>query len=348
MMKLQFVYANTHIAEKYTRKYDLREHLARWKKAWGEEPRPKWVHIFFHTLDTISMNWYLETELQQKTAEWDVLKESFLLTFNFEDRFECIDKSLQEIKDAIFKMPEEPITQVQPEWNTQLRHALECYNVTIQEGKEDPRNISIPESRGQHKVMGPKAEVHDISNPLKDKQVNIGLEAQPKFVNIGDYWDEDIVDKVTKLFLEYQDLFPTKFTDINGIVGDLGVMKITLNPNVKPVKQHPQWLNPKYKEKLHEELDKMLGVEIIETVEESDRDSPMVVHEKKTKGKIQMCVDLIKLNDACVHDPFSTPFADDVLENVGGQEAYLFTDGFSRYHQIKIASKDWSKTTFTT
>jgi hypothetical protein len=25
-----------------------------------------------------------------------------------------------------------------------------------------------------------------------------------------------------------------------------------------------------------------------------------------------------KLNDACLHDPFPTPFTDEVLENVGG------------------------------
>jgi len=49
-----------------------------------------------------------------------------------------------------------------------------------------------------------------------------------------------------------------------------------------------------------------------------------------------------------VHDPFPTPFTDEVLGNVGGQEAYSFTDGFSRYHQIKITPKDISKTTFVT
>jgi hypothetical protein len=51
-------------------------------------------------------------------------------------------------------------------------------------------------------------------------------------------------------------------------------------------------------------------------------------------------VDLIKLNDACLHDPFPTPFTDEVLDNVGGQEVYSFTDGFSGYHQIRIAPED--------
>jgi hypothetical protein len=57
---------------------------------------------------------------------------------------------------------------------------------------------------------------------------------------------------------------------------------------------------------------------------------------------------LRKLNDACLHDPFPTPFTDEVLENVGGHEAYSFTDGFSGYHQIKIAQEDRYKTTFAT
>jgi hypothetical protein len=53
----------------------------------------------------------------------------------------------------------------------------------------------------------------------------------------------------------------------------------------------------------------------------------MVVQGKKT-GEIRICVDLIKLNDTCLHDPFPTPFTDEVLDNVGGQEVYFFIDGF--------------------
>lgn len=76
--------------------------------------------------------------------------------------------------------------------------------------------------------------------------------------------------------------------------------------------------------------------------------SPMVVQEKKKHDKIQICVDLRKINDTCVHDPLPTPFTDVVLENVGGKEAYSFIDGLLGYHQIKITSKDQSETNFTT
>lgn len=69
------------------------------------------------------------------------------------------------------------------------------------------------------------------------KQVNIGSEEDPKFADIIDYWDEDTVGKVSKLLHEYQELFLMKFTELKGIVCDLGVMKITLKPNEKLVKQ---------------------------------------------------------------------------------------------------------------
>ena len=90
----------------------------------------------------------------------------------------------------------------------------------------------------------------------------------------------------------------------------------------------------------------MLVAGIIELVEESEWVSPMVMQENKTKGEIRICVNLCKLNDASFHDPFPTPFTYEVLDNVGGQEVYSFTGGFSGYHQIKIHPEDWYKTTF--
>ena len=91
----------------------------------------------------------------------------------------------------------------------------------------------------------------------------------------------------------------------------------------------------------------MLVAGIIEPVEESKWVSPMVVQEKKTKWDIRIYVDLRKLNDALLHDPFPKPFTDEVLDNVGRQEVYSLTAGFSGYHQIRIHPEDRSKTTFT-
>ena len=44
----------------------------------------------------------------------------------------------------------------------------------------------------------------------------------------------------------------------------------------------------------------------------------------------------------------NTLFSDEFRDNVGGQEAYSFTDGILGYHHIIIVHEDHSKSTFST
>ena len=181
-------------------------------------------------------------------------------------------------------------------------------------------------------VEGASMSTDQFLRPLKIKKVNIGSAENPKFANIGDYWDDETVRNITDLLHEFQDLFPTKFYEMKGIVGDLGEMKIPLRPDAKPVKKRPYRLNPRYKEKVKAELDRMLEEGVIEPVEESEWISLNVLQYNKTLREVIICVELEKLNVVFLHDQFSTPFTDEVLENVGGQEIFSFTDGLSRYH----------------
>jgi hypothetical protein len=61
-----------------------------------------------------------------------------------------------------------------------------------------------------------------------------------------------------ELLHEYQDLFLTKFTNMKGIKGPMVEMRFSLKPNAIPFKQRPYILNPKYKEKVKIELNRML------------------------------------------------------------------------------------------
>ena len=122
-------------------------------------------------------------------------------------------------------------------------------------------------------------------------------------------------------------------------------MKIPLKPYATPVRQRLYHLNMRYKERLKVELDRMLDDGIIEPVQELEWISPVVVQNKKT-GEVRIYVNLRKLNDVCMHDPFPTPFTNEVLKGVGGQEIYSFMDGFFSYHQIKIMKEYHHKTTF--
>ena len=91
-------------------------------------------------------------------------------------------------------------------------------------------------------------------------------------------------------------------------------MKIELKPRSNLVRHRPCCLNPRVKEKVKKEIDKMLEAGFIFAVEEAEWVSPIVIQIKKGTEDIRVYVDYISLNSACVHDPFPTPFTYEVLE----------------------------------
>jgi hypothetical protein len=97
-----------------------------------------------------------------------------------------------------------------------------------------------------------------LDSLIEINKVNTGTKETSNLANVGDYWHVATIDKIMKLLHEYQDLFLTKFTNMKGIKGPMGEMRIPLKPDAKLVKQRPYRLNPKYKEKVKIELNRML------------------------------------------------------------------------------------------
>lgn len=319
-------------------------HISACIQAWQDKSTDKWVHLFIHTLDTTPRNWYTEIELHRGIESWSLWTESLLVTFGFESEYTQVENALGVI--GVYLFDDYPsLTASHLDQVAQIETTMDCYNFATEED-DDLHNVNILKSERSHDVQGLVLDIPKVIEKVKTKEVNIETDANPKMASIGDYWHDQTVGHIADLLQEYQDLFLTKFTKMKGILRDLGVMKVPLREGAKPFKQCPYRLNPKYKEKVKQKLDKMLVAGIIEPVEESEWVGPMVVEDKKTKGEIKICMDLRKLDDASMHDPFHTPFTYEVLDNVGGQEVYSFTNGFSRYHQIRIHKDNMHKTTF--
>jgi len=80
----------------------------------------------------------------------------------------------------------------------------------------------------------------------------------------------------------------------------------------------------------------MLAVGLIFLVDKEEWVSLIVIWKKKYIIEIKVYVDYQSLNNACVHDHFPTPFNDEVIDNVAGNEAYSFIDGLFSYHQVRM------------
>lgn len=91
----------------------------------------------------------------------------------------------------------------------------------------------------------------------------------------------------------------------------------------------------------------MLVASIIYPIDKSEWASPMVVQPKKhDPKKLRVCVDFKGLNKLILTNPFPTPLADEIINQVAGHECYSITNGFSGYNEVPIAKEDQEKTSF--
>ena len=156
---------------------------------------------------------------------------------------------------------------------------------------------------------------------IKIKEVNIANEGQPKMARIGDYWWDQQTTKIVYLLKEYQDVFARDYKYLKGLVEEMGEMKIYLLLEATPIKKRPYKIAHKYKEIVKTKIDNMLTVGIIYPIDQLEWASPMVVQPKKHDPKeLRVCVDYIWLNKATKTDPFPTPFASEILNEVAGHE----------------------------
>ena len=127
-------------------------------------------------------------ELWQGTQDWDEVVKDFAHTFAFTDEKPTIDVALQEINEKKFAEILVKVTSSH-QCSMTIQQWMACYNMA-REPDDGPTNINIPDSEVTCEVEGSGILSDEFLKPLKIKKVNIGLLKNPKFANIGDYWDD--------------------------------------------------------------------------------------------------------------------------------------------------------------
>jgi len=103
---------------------------------------------------------------------------------------------------------------------------------------------------------------------------------------------------------------------------------IYIEENARPIQQPQKRMNPNLREIVKDELQKLLNVNIIYTILDSQWVSPLVIVPKKN-GKWRVCIDYKELNNTTLKDHFPLPFIDQVLDTLVGKKYFSFLDGFS-------------------
>jgi hypothetical protein len=154
--------------------------------------------------------------------------------------------------------------------------------------------------------------------------------------------DEKQKAELLGLLEEYKDLFgpitPGGAKDV--------VHHIEVEPGVKPVFRKPYSMPFSKKERVKNEVEKMLSDGIIRP-SKSPWSSPVVLVVKKD-GTDRFCVDYSGLNSVTKRDQFPLPKIDEMLRQVKGAKYFSSLDLASGYWQIPMNESDVEKTAFTT
>ena len=113
----------------------------------------------------------------------------------------------------------------------------------------------------------------------------------------------------------------------------------------KPVKQRPYYYAPAMEEKIKQEIDRMLKLDVIEPAY-SPWGNPLVAV-PKSNGDIRVCLDSRKLNEVTKKDAYSIPMITRILSRLRESKYITTIDLKDAFWQIPLAANSKEKTAFT-
>ena len=159
----------------------------------------------------------------------------------------------------------------------------------------------------------------------------------------------NLIKRVMQINDSMHTLMIEKFKNCFGEIGKLhGVHHITIDPAVLPVIHPPRKLSITLREKLDQELQRMVKMGIITPVHEpTDWVNSLVVVEKPN-GKLRMCLDPKDLNKAIKHHHFHLPTTEEILASMSNARLFTKLDASNAYWQIEVDEESSKLLTFNT
>ena len=177
--------------------------------------------------------------------------------------------------------------------------------------------------------------------------MNLGSEAEPKYVNLGKCCSPGERSKFISLFQQYKDVFALNYEYIKTYDTRIIQHVIPIKVGVKPFQQPLRKMHPKLEPLIQNEVKKLLDAKIIFKVRHSEWVASLVQVSKKS-GEIRLCVDFRNSNCASEKDNYPIPPMEQILQMVSSSELFSMLDRFSSYNQVLVAEQDRLKTTFRT
>jgi len=168
-----------------------------------------------------------------------------------------------------------------------------------------------------------------------------------KMFKLGKSLGQELQDQIAKVIARHLDAFAWSASNMPGIGPDFLCHRLTMDPQVRPVRQRRRKFNEERRQVIREETEKLLKVGHIREIQYPEWLANMVLV-KKASEKWRMCVDFTDLNKACLKDSYPLPSIDALVDSASGCRLLSFLDAFFGYNQIMMHPRDECKTTFMT
>ena len=147
-------------------------------------------------------------------------------------------------------------------------------------------------------------------------------------------------EELKQLIHEYEHLFPDIPTRTDKIYHDVIV------EDSKPVKQHPNRMNPLKQKYLQDEVKYLQKNDFIEP-SQSNYSSPCILV-PKSNGTYRMCTDYRKVNSVTKTDSFPIPRIDDCIDKVGNSKYVTKFDLLKGFWQVPLTDRAKEVSAFAT
>jgi len=172
-------------------------------------------------------------------------------------------------------------------------------------------------------------------------------EIDGKTFKLGWSLSQESQDQVAEVITRHLDAFAWSASDMPGIDPDFLCHRLTMDPQVQPIRQRRRKFNEERHRVVREETKKLLKAGHIREIQYPEWLANVVLV-KKASGKWRMCVDFTDLNKACPKDSYPLPSIDALVDSAFGCRLLSFLDVFSGYNQIMMHPRDECKIAFMT
>ncbi|XP_062006097.1 uncharacterized protein LOC133723301 [Rosa rugosa] len=213
--------------------------------------------------------------------------------------------------------------------------------------REDPEASDASDTRSKKKEDRRKLK-HPRPDALEDLiSISISDTHPERKVKIGSKTNPQFQAELIAFLKTRQEVFAWSYADMPWISPELLTQKLTISPDVPPIRQKRRAFTKEKYKAIQAEVKKLQDIGFVREVSYPTWLSNVVMV-KKPNGKWCMCVDYTNLNKACPKDSFPLPRIDQLVDSTAGHKLLSFIDAFSGYNQIAMEPSDQEHTSFTT